>query len=161
MAALTDKEKRKVVQRLACFEAPAEVVEWAADELEKDLSVQQVCYYDPNRSGDTSGRWRQLFKETRRSFLEDFDGLDLSHTAVRVQELTDLYEAARQSGDIDRAAQLLRQIAKEVGGKFTNKRAVDVTSTGERVTGFDLNVVHTDAEAFEQEVRGAEGGGDG
>ena len=120
MSSLTDSDRRKVVQRLAAFETPTEVVEWAYEELSKDLSVQQVCYYDPTRSGETSQKWRKLFKEARREFLDDLDTIPLSHRAVRLRELTDLYEKAKEAGEVEKAARMLKQAAKEVGEKFTN-----------------------------------------
>jgi len=125
MASLNDTERRKIVQRLACFETPSEVVQWASQELEKDLTIQQVCHYDPTRSGGTGERWRTLFKETREEFLNDLDTIPLSHRAVRLRELTALYERAKEQEEVEKAARMLKQAAKEVGDKFTNRQEVD------------------------------------
>ena len=124
MASLRDHERREIVQRLAAFETPTEVAEWASEEYEKDVTVNQVCHYDPTRTDDTAPKWEELFRETRKAFLSDLDTLRLSHRAVRVRELTDLYEKAKKD-DRDEAARLLRQVAKEVGGKFTNESRVE------------------------------------
>jgi len=120
MARLRDKERRKIVQRLACFESPSEVVEYVSEAFDKDVTVRQVCHYDPTRSEETAEKWKRLFEETRESFLSDLDTIPLSHRAVRLRELTDLYERAKEQEEIEKAARMLKQAAKESGGKFTN-----------------------------------------
>jgi len=125
MARLTTPEKREVVQRLAAFETPAEVVQWAAEHLEKELSHEQVSYYDPTRGSRHSPKWEELFYEAREEFLNDLDTIPLSHRAVRLRELTDLYERAKEQEEVEKAARMLKQAAKEVGDKFTNRQEVD------------------------------------
>jgi len=120
MARLTTPEKRQVVQRLAAFETPTEVVQWAAEDLEKQLSHEQVSYYDPTRGSRHSPKWEELFYEAREEFLNDLDTIPLSHRAVRLRELTDLYERAKEQEEVEKAARMLKQAAKEVGEKFTN-----------------------------------------
>jgi len=120
MARLTTPEKREVVQRLAAFETPTEVVQWAAEDLEKELSHEQVSYYDPTRGSRHSPKWEELFYEAREAFLNDLDTIPLSHRAVRLRELTDLYERAKEQEEVEKAARMLKQAAKEVGEKFTN-----------------------------------------
>jgi len=161
MATLRDSERKEIVQRLAAFEPPSEVAEWASEQFEKDVTKTQVYHYDPTRCDETAEKWEQLFRETRKEFISDLDTIALSHRAYRLRELTDLYRRAKQNGAVEEAARILKQAAKEVGEQFTNRRSVDVTTQGEQVSGFDLNVVHTDAEAFEQEVRDPGGDGDG
>ncbi|WVL99747.1 hypothetical protein [Salinibacter phage 7_11] len=120
MARLRDTERREIVQRLACFESPSEVVEYVSEAFDKDVTVRQVCHYDPTRSEETAEKWKRLFEETRESFLSDLDTIPLSHRAVRLRELTDLYERAKEQEEIEKAARMLKQAAKESGGKFTN-----------------------------------------
>jgi len=120
MARLRDTERREIVQRLACFESPSEVVEYVSEAFEKDVSVRQVCHYDPTRSDETAEKWETLFEETRESFLNDLDTIPLSHRAVRLRELTDLYKRAKEQEEVGKAARMLKQAAKEVGEKFTN-----------------------------------------
>jgi len=120
MARLTDTERKEIVRRLACFESPSEVKEWASTELEKDLSLEQIAHYDPTRRDRAGQKWRDLFHETREAFLSDLDTIPLSHRAVRLRELTDLYERAKEQEEVEKAARMLKQAAKEVGDKFTN-----------------------------------------
>jgi len=125
MASLRDSERREIVQRLACFESPTEVAEWASAEFEKDVTPNQVHHYDPTRAKDTADKWEELFQETREAFLNDLDTIPLSHRAVRLRELTDLYERAKEQEEVEKAARMLKQAAKEVGDKFTNRQEVD------------------------------------
>ena len=123
MAQLKDSERQKIVRRLACFESPTEVVEWAEEELGKDLNRRQVWHYDPTRSDETAQKWEKLFKKTREAFLSDLDTIPLSHRAVRLRELQRLYDRLKDEDETE-AARLLKQAAKEVGEKFTNKEEV-------------------------------------
>jgi len=125
MARLRDTERREIVQRLACFESPSEVVEYVSEAFDKDVTVRQVCHYDPTRSEETAEKWKRLFEETREAFLSDLDTIPLSHRAVRLRELTDLYERAKEQEEVEKAARMLKQAAKEVGDKFTNRQEVD------------------------------------
>jgi len=125
MARLRDTERREIVQRLACFESPSEVVEYVSEAFDKDVTVRQVCHYDPTRSEETAEKWKRLFEETREAFLNDLDTIPLSHRAVRLRELTDLYERAKEQEEVEKAARMLKQAAKEVGDKFTNRQEVD------------------------------------
>jgi hypothetical protein len=120
MAQLKDSERREIVQRLAVFESPTEVAEWASEEFDKDVGRTQVFHYDPTRSDRTGEKWAELFEETREEFLNDLDTIPLSHRAVRLRELTDLYERAKEQDNVEKAARMLKQAAKEVGEKFTN-----------------------------------------
>jgi len=125
MARLRDTERREIVQRLACFESPSEVVEYVSEAFDKDVTVRQVCHYDPTRSEETAEKWKRLFEETREAFLNDLDTIPLSHRAVRLRELTDLYERAKEQEEVEKAARMLKQAAKEVGEAFTNRQQIE------------------------------------
>jgi len=49
----------------------------------------------------------------------------LSHRAVRLRELTDLYERAKEQDNNEKAARMLKQAAKEVGEAFTNRQQIE------------------------------------
>jgi hypothetical protein len=129
MACLRDTERREIVQRLAVFETPVEVAEWASEEFEKDVTTQQVARYDPTRADDTAEKWEGLFMETREAFLEDLDTIPLSHRAVRLRELQRLYDRLKDEDEME-AARLLKQAAREVGDAFTNKEKREHTGPG-------------------------------
>jgi len=120
VAKLRDKERREVVKRLACFEQPAEVQDYVSEEFDKEPSIRQIIHYDPTKSEHTGEKWEELFERTREEFLSDLDTIPLSHRAVRLRELTALYEKAKKDDEVQVAARMLKQAAKEVGDKFTN-----------------------------------------
>jgi hypothetical protein len=125
MAQLKDSERREIVQRLAVFESPTEVAEWASEEFGKDVDRTQVFHYDPTRSDRTGQKWAELFEETRDAFLNDLDTIPLSHRAVRLRELTGLYKRAKEQDNNEKAARMLKQAAKEVGDAFTNRKEIE------------------------------------
>lgn len=124
MAKLADTERRAIVERLACFETPAQVQSYVAEEFSKEVPISQVTHYDPTRSDRLAKKWETLFEETRQAFLNDLDTIPLSHRAVRLRELTDLYERAKEQEEVEKAARLLKQAAKEVGDAFTNRQQI-------------------------------------
>lgn len=123
---LTDEARGYVVQALAMFDAPGIV----AAAVKKDFGIvvtpQAVEAYDPNKRAGAklSEKWRVLFATTRTSFLEDYGKIAISHRAVRLRALQRMAETAEHRGQIQLAAQLLEQVAKEVGNAFTNTRVL-------------------------------------
>lgn len=123
---LTNDVKMFVVQSLACFDTPSVVVANATKELGASLSRQQVEKYDPTKKAgaNLSVRWRAVFDETRKTFLEDTAAIAISHRAVRLRALQRMAEKAETQGNMALSAQLLEQAAKEQGNAFTNRREI-------------------------------------
>jgi len=115
--------KREIVQRLARFDTPGQVVKVMKAEYGLDLSPQRVQFYDPTSKNGAalSEDLKALFKETRDKFLKELDGIPIYNRAVRLRRLDRMATAAEDRGNIVLAAQLLEQAAKESGGAFTNK----------------------------------------
>lgn len=113
-----------VVQQLACFDTPSVVAEAVKREFGVVMSRQLVETYDPNKkcSVRLAKRWKELFDETRKAFLEDTSKIAISHRAVRLRALQRMAEKAETQGNMPLAAQLLEQAAKEMGSAFTNRR---------------------------------------
>lgn len=124
MATLTDNVKAAIVQALACYETPSQVVEAVKAEFGVDISRQQCQLYDPNKSNGASlaKKWRDLFAATREAFLKDSAQIGISHRAVRLRRLDRMSTRAEERGNIPLAAQLIEQAAKEVGDIYTNRR---------------------------------------
>ena len=120
----SDEVKSRVVQALACFDSPAIVAKSIKAEYGVDISTQAVEAYDPTKVAGRklSDRYRQLFEETRKAFLEDTVSIAISHRAVRLRALQRMSEKAEHQGNMALAAQLMEQAAKEVGDSFTNRR---------------------------------------
>lgn len=134
MAALPENVKLRIVQALACFDTPSQASKAIKAEFGLDVSPQQCEAYDPNkRSGNRlSEKYRLIFAETRKTFLEDTSLIGVSHRAVRLRTLQRLVEKAESQGNISMVAQLLEQVAKETGDSYTNRQKVSVNATVER-----------------------------
>ncbi len=143
---LNPHQQAYVVQCLACFDTLATI----KDNLKKlhgvEVSVQAIECYDPNKHAgrNLAERWKTLFEETRKSFLEDTSGIAVSHRAVRLRTLQRMAEKAEGQGNMALVAQLIEQAAKECGNAFTNRRELtgkdgkDLPAPPAAVTIFEL-----------------------
>lgn len=124
MATLKDEVKLFIVRALACFDAPTEVCRQVKEEFGIEVTRQQVSAYDPNRriAKDLSAKWRSVFDETRKKFLDDVSTIPIANQAFRLRALNRMFERVQGQGNTALAAQLIEQAAKESGGSFTNRR---------------------------------------
>lgn len=120
----SDEVKTRVVQSLACFDTPNAVAKAIKAEFGIEISPQACEAYDPNKVAGKklSERFRLLFAETRKAFLEDTSLIAISHRAVRLRALQRMAEKAEGQGNMVLAASLMEQAAKEVGDSYTNRR---------------------------------------
>jgi len=139
MAALKDTEREWIVQRLACYETPADVAGAASQEFGKDVTRQQVEHYDPNRSDRVAEKWESLFQETRDEYLSNERRVAIANKLWRLRQLQDIV----QSDDATREEKMeaLEQAAKESGGKYTNETTLE--HTGQGGGALQINVVNT------------------
>lgn len=123
---LGDEVKRSIVQALACWDTPSEVARAVKDEFGLDVSRQAVEAYDPTKRAGAalSQEFRALFEATRAAFLAETASIGVTHRAVRLRRLDRLVNRAEGAGNIALTADLLAQVAKEVGGSFTNAVAL-------------------------------------
>ncbi len=124
MARLDDRIKTRIVQALACYDAPAQVAAAVKDEFGVAVTRQQVQCYDPDKAAGhaLAKRWRDLFSVTREAFLRDAASVPIANRSYRLRALQRLYEQVSNRGNAVLAAAALEQAAKEVGGVFTNRR---------------------------------------
>jgi hypothetical protein len=115
-----------IVQSLACFDTPSVVVDAVRKEFGETITRQSVEGYDPSKKAGSklAEKWKALFEETRKTFLEDTATIAISHRAVRLRALQRMAEKAENQGNMVLAANLMEQAAKEVGDSFTNRRAL-------------------------------------
>lgn len=113
-----------VVQALACFDTPGTVAESVRKDFGVSIAAQSVEAYDPTKraGANLSAKWRTLFDETRKTFLEDTSRIGISHRAVRLRAIQRMAEKAEAMGNMALAAQLYEQAAKESGDAYTNRR---------------------------------------
>ncbi|MCD1266059.1 hypothetical protein B5M44_24910 [Shinella sumterensis] len=135
-AKLTDEVKTYIVQALACFDAPSIVAAAVKKEFGIEVSRQLVESHDPNKKAASglAPKWRVLFEETRKTFLEDTASIGISHRAVRLRALQRMADKAEGQGNMVLASSLLEQAAKEVGNSYTNHRKLDHTSSDGTMT---------------------------
>jgi hypothetical protein len=124
---LPDEAKRFVVQQLAMFETPSEVAKAVKDEFGIEIARQSIEAYDPGKRAGAalSQEYRELFEATRTTFLTDTAAIAVSHKVVRLRTLSRLIEKAESRGNAVLAANLLVQVAKEMGDAYTNRQRID------------------------------------
>jgi hypothetical protein len=119
--------KAFIVQRLARFYGPAQVVKAVKEEFGLQVSRQRVHFYDPTtRAGQALHEdLKALFFETRETAKHDLDSIASFHKAIRLRRLDEMIGIAMDQRNLPLAAQLLEQAAKESGGAYTNKHQLE------------------------------------
>lgn len=123
-AKLNREQQTYVVQSLACFDSPSVVAAALRKEFSVTLTPQSIEAYDPTKKAgkNLAERWKAIFEETRKAFLEDTSSIAISHRAVRLRALQRMADKAETAGNMVLASSLLKQAAEEVGGSYTNRR---------------------------------------
>lgn len=119
---LTDAIKTVVVQRLAMFDTPQQVVDFVKEEYGIEVTRQSVQYYDPTVGVKPPAKWCATFKSTRVKFLETQADIPISQRSFRLRRLERMAQKAEDRGNYMLAAALYEQAAKEVGLLYTNSR---------------------------------------
>lgn len=136
MATLNNKVKAFVVQGLATYMTPSEVVEAVKQEFDGlEITRQQVSNYNPNNAAaiNLSQKWKDLFKQFRDDFNNDIQAIPIANKAYRLRMIDRMARDAEKSKNRPLAASLLEQAAKEVGDVYTNKKALDHTTAGKEI----------------------------
>lgn len=136
MAALKAEVKAFIVQQLACFDTPTQVVEAVKKEFGVITTRQQVEGHDPTKAAGKklSEHWVLMFNETREKFCNETSHIPIANKAFRLRALNRMVQVAEERKNFALAAQLLEQAAKEAGGAFTNKREHDLKSSDGSMT---------------------------
>lgn len=124
MAALRSEVKAFIVQALACFDTPSQVVEAVKKEFGVDVS-RQVCEgHDPTKYAGRglAKRWADMFHACRERFTTETADIPIAHRAYRLRALGRMAEKAESMKNMALTAQLLEQAAKEVGDVYVNRQ---------------------------------------
>ncbi|HDS1765652.1 DUF2280 domain-containing protein [Pseudomonas putida] len=124
MAALRSEVKAFIVQALACFDTPTQVVEAVKKEFGVDVS-RQVCEgHDPTKYAGRglAKRWADMFHACRERFTTETADIPIAHRAYRLRALGRMAEKAESMKNMALTAQLLEQAAKEVGDVYVNRQ---------------------------------------
>ncbi|MDD2046114.1 DUF2280 domain-containing protein [Pseudomonas putida] len=125
MAALKDEVKRFIVQALACFDTPTQVVQAVKETYGLEISRQQCEQYDPTKYAgrDLGVKWKAVFEDTRKRFREETAEIPIANRAYRLRALGRIAERAETMKNLPLAIQVLEQAAKEVGDIYVNRAA--------------------------------------
>ncbi|WP_455806681.1 DUF2280 domain-containing protein [Pseudomonas fluorescens] len=127
MAALKDEVKRFIVQALACFDTPTQVVQAVKETFGVKVSRQQCEQYDPTKHAgrDLGVKWKAVFEDTRKRFREETAEIPIANRAFRLRAMNRFVERAETMKNIGLAMQILEQAAKEVGDVYINRHRKD------------------------------------
>ncbi|HIE8623015.1 TPA: DUF2280 domain-containing protein [Klebsiella variicola subsp. variicola] len=155
MAALKPEIKAFIVQSVACFDTPSQVVESVLKEFGVQITRQQVEQNDPTKiSGKgMAQKWVDLFNRTRDRFLNEISDIPIANKAYRLRVLQRMSTTAEGMKNLGMTAQLLEQAAKEVGDAYSNKQKVELTGKD----GGPLNQVTYTAEDYAKAQQKLEG----
>lgn len=130
MATLKGEVKAFIVQSLACFDTPSQVVELVKKEFGLSITRQQVESHDPTKANGRglAQKWVELFHETRKRFQTELSDIPIANKAYRLRALDRMMTRAEGMKNMALAASLMEQAAKEVGDAYSNKQRVEHTS---------------------------------
>ncbi|POP43351.1 hypothetical protein CHU32_09735 [Superficieibacter electus] len=127
MAALKPEVKAFIVQQLACFDTPSQIVEAVQNEFSIQITRQHVASHDPTKAAGVSlaKKWVDLFNETRKRFQTELSDIPIANKAYRLRALDRMMAKAENMRNMALAASLMEQAAKEVGDAYTNKHKLE------------------------------------
>ncbi|MCD0239284.1 DUF2280 domain-containing protein [Enterobacter kobei] len=130
MATLKGEVKAFIVQSLACFDTPSQVVELVKKEFGLSITRQQVESHDPTKANGRglAQKWVELFHETRKRFQTELSDIPIANKAYRLRALDRMMTRAEGMKNMALAASLMEQAAKEVDDAYSNKQKVEHTS---------------------------------
>ena len=116
MATLKEPVKIFIVQSLACFDTPQQVVDAVRQEFRVEIERQQVASYDPTKATcrNMSKKLKDLFHKTRSDFKTNVFGIPLANKAVRLSELQKIYDDPKMNRVLK--LKLIRQFKDEMQG---------------------------------------------
>lgn len=125
--------KAYIVEGLASYKTPSEMVEAVKLEFGTEVSRQQVAAYDPTKAQGKrlSAELSEMFHMKRKSYNRDLSGIALSSVAYRLEQLTSMMQYALLKKNMPLAASLIEQAAKEMGGIYINGNKLQQYSSGD------------------------------
>ena len=123
MATLKGEVKAFIVQSLACFDTPSQVVELVKKEFGLSITRQQVSQYTPGNAmaAKLSQKWIDLFNATRKRFQNEIGDIPIANKAYRLRVLDRMATRAEGMKNLALTAEIIEQAAKECGDAYTNK----------------------------------------
>ncbi|HCI5437979.1 TPA: DUF2280 domain-containing protein [Enterobacter roggenkampii] len=130
MAALKGEVKAFIVQSLACFDTPSQVVESVKKEFGLAIPRQQVESHDPTKANGKglAQKWVDMFNATRERFQSEISDIPIANKAYRLRVLDRMATRAEGMKNLALTAEIIEQAAKEMGDAYTNRQKVEHTS---------------------------------
>ncbi|HHB9141848.1 TPA: DUF2280 domain-containing protein [Klebsiella pneumoniae] len=123
MAALKGEVKAFIVQSLACFDTPSQVVGSVKKEFGLSITRQQVESHDPTKANGRglAQKWVAMFNATRERFQNEISDIPIANKAYRLRVLDRMATRAEGMKNLALTAEIIEQAAKECGDAYTNK----------------------------------------
>lgn len=123
MATLKGEVKAFIVQSLACFDTPSQVVELVKKEFGLSITRQQVESHDPTKANGRglAQKWVDVFNATRERFQNEISDIPIANKAYRLRVLDRMATRAEGMKNLALTAEIIEQAAKECGDAYTNK----------------------------------------
>ena len=123
MATLKGEVKAFIVQSLACFDTPSQVVELVKKEFGLSITRQQVESHDPTKANGRglAQKWVDMFNATRERFKNEISDIPIANKAYRLRVLDRMATRAEGMKNLALTAEIIEQAAKECGDAYTNK----------------------------------------
>lgn len=119
---LTDEQKRFLITALAVYRKPQDICTEFAERFGMTIESKLVDRYNPSSSEYRCGKeLTDLFDATRQKFIDEVASHPAAHQAFRILRLGQMAEKAYERNNFALAAKLYEQVAREVGGAFTNE----------------------------------------
>jgi hypothetical protein len=130
MASLKIEVKAFIIQQLACFDTPSQIVEAVQKEFGLQITRQQVASHDPTKAAgkNLAKKWVELFNVTRERFQNEISDIPIANKAYRLRVLDRMATNAENMKNLALTAALIEQAAKECGDAYTNRQKVEHTS---------------------------------
>lgn len=127
MATLKAECKIFIVQSIACYETPSQVVESVREKFGIDITRQQVESHDPTKvsSKGLAQKWVDVFNATRERFRKETSDIPIANKSYRLRVLDRMAVNAERMKNYGMTADILEQAAKEVGGVYTSRLNVE------------------------------------
>lgn len=123
MATLKGEVKAFIVQSLACFDTPSQVVGLVKKEFGLSITRQQVESHDPTKANGRglAQKWVDMFNATRERFQNEISDIPIANKAYRLRVLDRMATRAEGMKNLALTAEIIEQAAKECGDAYTNK----------------------------------------
>ena len=123
MATLKGEVKAFIVQSLACFDTPSQVVELVKKEFGLSITRQQVESHDPTKANGRglAQKWVDMFNATRERFKNEISDIPIANKAYRLRVLYRMATRAEGMKNLALTAEIIEQATKKCGDAYTNK----------------------------------------